>query len=88
MAKSTTPTFSGTDAASRAWRKEQAELSNDISGLPRDRHFDAMMAAFDALDLSDEQRIMAMTVFFKSLAKSQPAPELAKEKTDSSTITR
>ncbi len=85
MAKLTPPTFSGTDAASRAWRREQAELSNDISGLPRDRHVDAMMAAFDALDLSDEKRIMAMTVFFKSLARSQPAPEMAKENTDPST---
>lgn len=65
------PTFSGTDPASRAWRREQAEISNDIEGLPRDPHADAMVAALDALDLTDEQRIQALTAYFKALARQQ-----------------
>lgn len=49
--------FSGDDPASRAWRREQMGISNDISGLPRDAHVEAMVAALDALNLSDEDRI-------------------------------
>lgn len=66
-------TFSGQDAASRAWRREQAEFSSDIAGLPRDRYADAMIAALDALDLSDGDRIVAMTAYFRSLALTQSA---------------
>lgn len=64
-------TFSGTDPASRAWRRDQMELSNDIEGLPRDAHADAMIAGLDALDLTDEQRIAAMTRYFLALASAQ-----------------
>jgi hypothetical protein len=64
-------TFSGTDPASRAWRREQMELSNDIEGLPRDPHADAMIAGLDALDLTDEQRIAAMKSYFIALAEAQ-----------------
>lgn len=60
--------FSGDDAESRAWRREQMEISNDIEGLPRDRHANALIAALDALDLTDEQRITAMTSYFRTLA--------------------
>lgn len=63
--------FFGDDAASRAWRREQMDISNDIAGLPRDVHLDAMTAALDAVSLSDEERIIAMTAYFKSLATSQ-----------------
>lgn len=66
-------TFSGQDGASRAKRREQAEYSSDIAGLPRDRHADAMIAALDALDLSDGDRIAAMTAYFMSLALTQSA---------------
>lgn len=62
------PTFSGSDPASCAWRREQMELSNDIEGLPRDPHADAMVAALDVLDLTSEQRIQALTAYFKALA--------------------
>lgn len=66
-------TFSGQDAASKAWRREQAELSSDIAGLPRDRYADAMIAALDALDLTDGDRIVGMTAYFMSLALAQSA---------------
>lgn len=66
------PTFSGTDPASRAWRREQAEISNDISGLPRHPHGIALVAALDALDLTDAQRIEAMTAYFVALAAATP----------------
>ena len=62
------PTFSGTDPVSRAWRREQMEISNDISGLPRHPHGVALVAALDALDLTDAQRIEAMTAYFRALA--------------------
>jgi hypothetical protein len=62
------PTFSGSDPASRAWRREQMELSNDIEGLPRDPHADAMVAALDVLDLTSDQRIQALTAYFRALA--------------------
>lgn len=52
----------------RAWRREQADISNDIAGLPRDKNAAAMVAALDALELTDAQRITAMTAYFKSLA--------------------
>ena len=63
--------FSGTDAESRAWRREQMEISNDIEGLPRDVHATALIAALDALDLTDAQRITAMTAYFKGLATAK-----------------
>ena len=62
------PTFSGTDPVSRAWRREQMEISNDIAGLPRDPHGPALAAA---LDLTDAQRIEAMTAYFRALAAAQ-----------------
>ena len=65
------PTFDGTDPASRAWRREQMEISNDISGLPRHPHGVALVAALDALDLTDAQRIEAMTAYFRALAAAQ-----------------
>lgn len=71
------PTFSGTDPASRAWRREQAEISNDISGLPRHPHGVALVAALDALDLTDDQRIKAMTAYFRALAAATPAPPVS-----------
>lgn len=63
--------FFGDDPASRAWRREQMDISNDISGLPRDVRIKAMVAALDALSLSDEERIIALTAYFESLARSQ-----------------
>ena len=44
-------------------------FTNDIEGLPRDRHANALIAALDALELTDEQRITAMTCYFRTLAK-------------------
>ena len=70
----TDPTFYGTDPASRAWRREQMEISNDIAGLPRDPHGPALAAALDALDLTDAQRIEAMTAYFRALAAAAPPP--------------
>ena len=81
-------TFSGLDAESRAWRKEQAEISNDIAGLPRDRHADAMIAALDVLDLSDDQRILAMTAYFISLSMAQSDPARNEANPDPSAIVR
>ncbi|MND44886.1 hypothetical protein D3C80_357350 [compost metagenome] len=63
--------FYGDDPASRAWRREQMDISNDIAGLPRDVRLEAMAAALDAVSLSDEERIIAMTAYFKSLASSR-----------------
>lgn len=63
--------FSGTDAASRAHRREQMDISNDIEGLPRDASAEAFIAALDVLDLTDEQRIEAMNGYFHALARSQ-----------------
>lgn len=63
--------FYGDDPASRAWRREQMAISNDISGLPRDVGVEAVVAALDALCLSDDERITAMTAYFKALARSQ-----------------
>lgn len=62
------PSFSGNDADSRAWRREQMNISCDYEGLLRDRHADAMCAALDALTLSDEDRVRALTAYFKGLA--------------------
>ena len=66
------PDFYGTDPVSRAWRREQMEISNDIAGIPRDRHSDALTAALDALELTDKQRITALTAYFRSLAAAPP----------------
>ena len=66
------PDFYGTDPVSRAWRRAQMEISNDFEGIPRDRHLDALNAALDALDLTDEQRITALTAYFRSLAAAPP----------------
>lgn len=62
------PSFSGNDAASRAWRREQMHISSDYEGLPRDRHADAVSLALDALDISDAERIRALIVYFKALS--------------------
>lgn len=51
------PCFYSGDPASRACRREQMEISNDYAGLPRDARVEAMVAALDALNLSDEDRI-------------------------------
>lgn len=66
-----TPTFYGTDPASCAWRRAQMEISNDMAGLSRDPHGPALFAALDALDLTDAQRIKAMTAYFVALAAAQ-----------------
>ena len=71
-----TPDFYGADPVSRAWRREQMEISNDFEGIPRDRHLDALNAALDALDLTDEQRITALTAYFRSLAVAPPSPAI------------
>lgn len=63
--------FYGTDAASRTWRREQMAISNDFEGIPRDPHTEAMVASLDALALTDEQRIEAMTAYFVALAREQ-----------------
>ena len=70
------PDFYGADPVSRAWRREQMEISNDFEGIPRDRHLDALNAALDALDLTDEQRITALTAYFRSLAVAPPSPAI------------
>lgn len=61
-----------------AWRREQMEISNDIAGLPRDSHATAMVTALDALGLTDEQRIVAMTAYFRSLAAAAAPPSATK----------
>ena len=66
------PDFYGADSVSRAWRREQMEISNDFACIPRDRHIDALTAALDVLDLTDEQRITALTAYFRSLAAAPP----------------
>lgn len=44
------------------------EISNDISGLPRDPEVDALVANLDLMKLSDEERILALTQYFTELA--------------------
>lgn len=61
--------FSGSDPTSRAWRREQMDLSNDIAGLPRAPYADAMIAALDILELTDEQRIQALNTYFRTLSE-------------------
>lgn len=62
--------FSGTDHASRQWRREQANISNDISGIPRCAHAEAFIHALDTLNLSDGETIAAMTAYFSHLARA------------------
>ncbi len=59
--------FSGPDQASREWRRSQAEISNDISGAARSTHYDAFAAVMQTLDISDAERIAAMTEYFRHL---------------------
>jgi hypothetical protein len=47
------------------------EISNAMAGLPRDPHGVALFAALDVLDLTDAQRIEAMTAYFVALAAAQ-----------------
>lgn len=60
--------MSSGDPRARAWRREQMEISNDISGLPRDPEVDALVANLDLMKLSDEERILALTQYFTQLA--------------------
>lgn len=53
----------------RLWRREQMEISNDYEGLPRSPYLDALTAALDALELTDEQRIAALTAYFTHLGR-------------------
>lgn len=46
------------------------QISSDLAGLRRDRHADAMVAALDALSLSDADRIRAIIAYFKALPAS------------------
>lgn len=62
--------FSGTDDASRQWRRNQAAVSSDISGLAVSLHSEAFIAALDKLDLSDEQRIEAITEYFRFIGNN------------------
>jgi len=62
-------TFTGTDEASRRWRRDQMGLSSDIEGLPTDPHVEAFIAALDALELTDEQRVTALTAYFTHLGR-------------------
>lgn len=64
------------DPESRAWRREQMELSNDIAGLPRDPEVDALMARLDLMLLSDEEKILALKQYFTDLAAAQHAQSL------------
>lgn len=62
--------FSGNDRASKQWRREQANISNDISGIPRCRYAEALIHALDALNLSDNEKIVALTAYFSHLARA------------------
>lgn len=62
-------TMSGTDKESRLWRRDQMHLSSDIEGLPTSPHVEALEAALDALELTDEQRITALTAYFARLGR-------------------
>lgn len=55
------------------------QISCDYEGLPRDRHADAMCAALDALSLSDEDRVRALTAYFKGLAVTSAESESSGE---------
>lgn len=56
------------DPQSRAWRREQMDISNDIAGLPRDPVVDALVARLDLMALSDDERILALTQYFTGLS--------------------
>jgi len=47
----------------------QIGLSNDIEGLPTDPLVEAFIAALDALELTDEQRVTALTAYFTHLGR-------------------
>lgn len=63
--------MNGTDQASRCWRRQQAEISNDYAGLPSSVELDAFVASLDALELDGERRLHAMKVYFKYLADNK-----------------
>lgn len=65
--------FSGTDHASRQWRRDQMDISSDYEGLPKDPHISAFVATLDKLDLSDAQRIEALQNYFVALSREQGA---------------
>lgn len=48
-------------------------MGSDISGLPRVPRVEAMVTVLDALNLPDDDRVAAMTAYFKSLAQAQAA---------------
>lgn len=64
-------TMSGTDEASRLWRREQMGISNDFEGLPTSPHVDAFLAVLDTLKLTEEQRRAALTTYFTQLGRFQ-----------------
>lgn len=53
----------------RLWRREQMDISSDYEVLPRSPHVDALTAALDALELTAEQRITALTAYFTHLGR-------------------
>lgn len=64
------PSMFSDDPQSRAWRREQMQISNDISGLPRNPEVDALVARLDLMGLSDEEYILALKQYFIEMASA------------------
>lgn len=61
--------MTGSNAAARAWRREQAHADADIEGLARDPGADALVAEMDAADLSPEERRERLIAYFQDQAR-------------------
>lgn len=45
------------------------DISSDYEGLPKSPYVEALIVALDALELTDEQRITALTAYFAHLGR-------------------
>ena len=63
------------DAASVAWRREQANVDADIEGLARLPETDALIAEMDRENLSPAERRERLTAFYRQKSGSTLAAE-------------
>ena len=56
--------FEATDAATVAWRREQAEVDADIAGLARDDGATALMAEMDRAGVPVDEQISRLKSYF------------------------
>ena len=58
--------MNSTDKAKARWRYDQAMVDADIESLPRIPDLEAIIAGWDEVGISDEERLARLAAYFQS----------------------